>query len=90
MNLKQGDNFNSSADQYAVQYLYEKERQEFKDWILQHDSLEKIVRPVLEDENVIAVGGSVRPANGVVIKKRSCDKIQVAQEYNSKNAIPGI
>ena len=25
MNLKQGDNFNSSADQYAVQYLYEKE-----------------------------------------------------------------
>ena len=33
MNLKQGDNFNYSADQYAVQYLYEKERQEFKDWI---------------------------------------------------------
>lgn len=33
MNLKQGDNFNSSADQYAVQYLYEKERQEFKDCI---------------------------------------------------------
>ena len=31
MNLKQGDNFNSSAEQYAVQYLYEKERQEFKD-----------------------------------------------------------
>ena len=25
MNLKQCDNFNSSADQYAVQYLYEKE-----------------------------------------------------------------
>ena len=25
MNLKQGDNFNYSADQYAVQYLYEKE-----------------------------------------------------------------
>ena len=39
------------------------------DSVLQHDSLEKIVRPVLEDENVIAVGGSVRPANGVVIKK---------------------
>ena len=33
MNLKQGDNFNSSADQYTVHYLYEKERQEFKDWI---------------------------------------------------------
>ena len=39
------------------------------DSILQHDSLEKIVRPVLEDENVTAVGGSVRPADGVVIKK---------------------
>ena len=33
MNLKQGDNFNSSADQYEVQYLYGKERQEFKNWI---------------------------------------------------------
>ena len=33
MNLKQCDNFNYAADQYAVQYLYEKERQEFKDWI---------------------------------------------------------
>ena len=35
MNLKQGNNFNSSADQYAVQYLYEKERQEFKTGFLQ-------------------------------------------------------
>ena len=33
MNLKQCDNFNYSADQYAVQYLYEKEKQAFKDWI---------------------------------------------------------
>ena len=33
MNLKQCDNFNYAADQYAVQYLYEKERQKFKDWI---------------------------------------------------------
>ena len=31
MNLKQCDNFNYAADQYAVQYLYGKERQEFKD-----------------------------------------------------------
>ena len=29
MNLKQCDNFNYAADQYAVQYLYGKERQEF-------------------------------------------------------------
>lgn len=38
------------------------------DSVLQHDSLSKIVRPVLEDSNVVAVGGSVRPANSVRIK----------------------
>ena len=38
------------------------------DSILQYDSLERIVRPVLEDPDVVAVGGSVRPANGVVIR----------------------
>ncbi len=38
------------------------------DSILQHDSLEKIVRPVLEDSNVIAVGGTVRPCNGAEIE----------------------
>lgn len=39
------------------------------DSVLQHDSLEKIVRPVLEDDHVIAVGGTVRPCNGAQIKK---------------------
>ncbi len=38
------------------------------DSVLQYDSLERIVRPVLENRNVVAVGGSVRPANGVVIE----------------------
>ncbi len=38
------------------------------DSVLQHDSLERIVRPVLENKNVVAVGGSVRPANGIVIR----------------------
>ena len=38
------------------------------DSILQHDSLEKIVRPVLEDPSVIAVGGTVRPCNGAEIQ----------------------
>ena len=33
MNLKQYDDFNYFVDQYTIQYLYEKERQEFKDWI---------------------------------------------------------
>ncbi|WP_209346082.1 glycosyltransferase [Flavonifractor sp. AGMB03687] len=34
------------------------------DSVLQYDSLEKIVRPVLEDGTVVAVGGVVRPCNG--------------------------
>ncbi len=35
------------------------------DSVLQYDSLKKIVIPVLEDENVVAVGGTVRPSNDV-------------------------
>ena len=38
------------------------------DSVLQHDSLEKIVRPVLEDSSVVAVGGTVRPCNGAEIE----------------------
>lgn len=38
------------------------------DSVLQHDSLEKIVRPVLEDPSVVAVGGTVRPCNGAEIE----------------------
>ena len=38
------------------------------DSVLQHDSLEKIVRPVLEDPTVVAVGGAVRPCNGAEIE----------------------
>ena len=34
------------------------------DSVLQHDSLEKIVRPILEDGTVVAVGGAIRPCNG--------------------------
>lgn len=38
------------------------------DSVLQRDSLTKIVRPVLEDDRVVAVGGSVRPCNGAEIE----------------------
>lgn len=34
------------------------------DSVLQCDSLEKIVRPLLENAQVVAVGGAVRPCNG--------------------------
>ena len=51
------------------------------DSVLQRDSLEMLVRPVLEDENVVAVGGAVRPGNGAeivdgrVVKYRMPSKI---------------
>lgn len=35
------------------------------DSVLQYDSLRKLVVPVLEEENVVAVGGTVRPSNDV-------------------------
>lgn len=38
------------------------------DSVLQWDSLEKIVRPILEDDHVAAVGGAVRPCNGAEIR----------------------
>ena len=38
------------------------------DSVLQYDSLEKIIRPVLEDPTVVAVGGTVRPSNGAEIE----------------------
>ena len=37
------------------------------DSVLQKDSLKYIVRPVLEDDRVVAVGGAVRPCNGAEI-----------------------
>ena len=35
------------------------------DSMLQRDSLREIVAPVIEDDTVVAVGGLVRPANGI-------------------------
>ena len=37
------------------------------DSVLQYDSLEKIVKPIIENDNVIAVGGAIRPCNGMKI-----------------------
>ena len=44
------------------------------DSVLQYDSLNKIAKPVLENENVVAVGGVVRPANSVEIKNGKVKK----------------
>ena len=47
------------------------------DSVLQYDSLREIVRPVLEDENVVAVGGSVRPSNNVELEKGRVKKYRL-------------
>ena len=39
------------------------------DSVLQYDSLSKIVRPVIEQENVVAVGGVVRSCNGATLER---------------------
>lgn len=39
------------------------------DSMLQYNSLREIVRPVLENEHVVAVGGTVRPANGAILER---------------------
>ena len=38
------------------------------DSVLQYDSLDRIVRPILEDSSTVAVGGAVRPCNGATIE----------------------
>ncbi len=47
------------------------------DSVLQYDSLREIVRPVLEDDNVVAVGGSVRPCNGVELENGRVKKYRL-------------
>lgn len=47
------------------------------DSVLQYDSLREIVRPVLEDDNVVAVGGSVRPCNDVELENGRVKKYRL-------------
>ena len=51
------------------------------DSVLQKDSLKEIVKPVLENDHVVAVGGAVRPANGVILERGE------VKEYHLPNNI---
>ncbi len=55
------------------------------DSVLQRDSLKKIVRPVLEDEKIVAVGGAVRPCNDAKIVDG-----QVVQYHMPKKILPAM
>ncbi len=50
------------------------------DSVLQKDSIKKIVRPVLEDERVVAVGGAVRPCNGTKIRNGRVEQYRMPRK----------
>ena len=50
------------------------------DSVLQYDSLDKIVRPVLENDNVVAVGGTIRAVNNVSLEKGRIKRYQLPKK----------
>jgi cellulose synthase/poly-beta-1,6-N-acetylglucosamine synthase-like glycosyltransferase len=51
------------------------------DSLLERDCLLKISRPFMEDDNVVAVGGTIRIANGCIIKHGHIKKVQLANSW---------
>lgn len=51
------------------------------DSILQPDSLRRVVRPFLEDQTTIAVGGTVRIANGCTVRGGFLEKIGLPRNF---------
>ena len=47
------------------------------DSVLQYDSLQKIARPILEEPDIVAVGGAVRPSNDVEIENGRVKKYRL-------------
>ncbi|MGH8222387.1 MAG: glycosyltransferase family 2 protein, partial [Woeseiaceae bacterium] len=51
------------------------------DSILQPDSLRRVVRPFLEDPTTIAVGGTVRIANGCTVRQGFLEKVGLPRNF---------
>jgi len=51
------------------------------DSLLERDCLLKIARPFMEDDNVVAVGGTIRIANGCVIKHGHVAKVYLSNSW---------
>ena len=51
------------------------------DSILERDCLLKIVRPFMEDENIVAVGGTVRIANGCKVNKGFIEEVGLSKSW---------
>ncbi len=51
------------------------------DSVLQPDSLHRVVRPFLEDPNTVAVGGTVRIANGCRVRQGFLEKVGLPRNF---------
>ena len=51
------------------------------DSVLQPDSLRRVVRPYLEDPTTVAVGGTVRIANGCTVKQGFLEKVGLPRNF---------
>jgi cellulose synthase/poly-beta-1,6-N-acetylglucosamine synthase-like glycosyltransferase len=51
------------------------------DSVLQPDSLRRVVRPFLEDQATIAVGGTVRIANGCTVRRGFVEKVALPSKF---------
>ena len=60
------------------------------DSVLQYDSLQKIVRPVLENDHVIAVGGTIRASNNVELENGRVKKYRLPKKTPGLYAGTGI
>jgi cellulose synthase/poly-beta-1,6-N-acetylglucosamine synthase-like glycosyltransferase len=51
------------------------------DSVLQPDSLRRVVRPFLEDPSTVAVGGTVRIANGCLVRQGYLEKVGLPRNF---------
>lgn len=51
------------------------------DSVLQSDSLRRVVRPFLEDPTTVAVGGTVRIANGCTVRQGFLEKVDLPRNF---------
>lgn len=54
------------------------------DSILERDCLVKIVEPFIDNENVVAVGGTIRIANGCKIRKGNVESVDLPKSWLAK------
>jgi cellulose synthase/poly-beta-1,6-N-acetylglucosamine synthase-like glycosyltransferase len=51
------------------------------DSVLQRDSLQRIVRPLMEDPTIVACGGTIRPANGCRVSEGFMERVDLPRGW---------